>query len=43
MPNWNHRNLSDRILPELQRRGVSDATIEQIMVKNPARILAGAR
>jgi phosphotriesterase-related protein len=41
MPNWNHRNLSDRILPAVRRRGVSDETIEQIMVANPARIMAG--
>lgn len=41
MPNWNHRNLTDRILPEVRRRGVADETIEQIMVANPARILAG--
>jgi phosphotriesterase-related protein len=39
MPNWNHLNLSDRILPEVRRRGVSDETIEQIMVTNPQRIM----
>ncbi|GAC1608924.1 MAG: phosphotriesterase-related protein [Mycobacteriales bacterium] len=41
MPNWNHRTVSDRVLPEMRRRGVTDETIEQIMVANPARILAG--
>ncbi len=41
MPNWHHRYISDTLLPEMRRRGVSDETIEQIMVKNPARILAG--
>ena len=41
MPNWHHRAVSDRVLPEMRRRGVTDATIEQIMVANPARILAG--
>ena len=41
MPNWHHRYISDRVLPEMRRRGVSDETIEQIMVANPARILAG--
>jgi len=41
MPNWHHRYISDTVLPEMRRRGVSDDTIEQIMVGNPARILAG--
>ena len=41
MPNWHHRYISDQVLPEMRERGVSDATIEQIMVANPARILAG--
>jgi phosphotriesterase-related protein len=40
MPNWNHRTISDRVLPDLRRRGVEEDTIEQIMVRNPARILA---
>ncbi len=42
MPNWNHRTLSDRVLPEVRQRGVSEDTIHQIMVTNPARILVGA-
>ncbi|MBC7724239.1 MAG: phosphotriesterase [Burkholderiaceae bacterium] len=42
-PNWNHANISDRILPKIRERGVSDETIHQIMVTNPARILAGRR
>lgn len=41
MPDWNHRTVSDRVLPEMRRRGVSEETIHQIMVGNPARILAG--
>lgn len=41
MPNWHHRTVSDRVLPEMRRRGVTDGTIEQIMVANPARILGG--
>lgn len=41
MPNWNHRCISDRVLPALRERGVTDETIEQILVTNPARILAG--
>jgi phosphotriesterase-related protein len=39
-PNWNHANVSDRVLPKLRERGVSDATIDQMMVVNPARVLA---
>ena len=42
MPNWHHRYICDTVLPAMRQRGVSDAAIEQIMVKNPARILAGA-
>jgi phosphotriesterase-related protein len=37
---WTHAAISDRILPALRQRGVSDATIEQMMVANPARILS---
>jgi phosphotriesterase-related protein len=39
-PEWTHENISDRVLPELRRRGVSDDTIHQIMVTNPARLLS---
>jgi phosphotriesterase-related protein len=39
-PTWHHANVSDRVLPELRRRGVSDETINQMMVINPARVLA---
>lgn len=38
-PEWTHLGVSDRVLPELRRRGVSEETIQQIMVTNPARIL----
>jgi phosphotriesterase-related protein len=38
-PHWNHFNVSDRVLPTLKSRGISDETINQIMVVNPARIL----
>jgi phosphotriesterase-related protein len=41
MPNWHHRYISEGVLPELRRRGVAEETIEQIMVGNAARILAG--
>jgi phosphotriesterase-related protein len=39
-PEWNHAAISDRVLPALRQRGVSDAAINQIMVANPARILS---
>lgn len=39
-PEWTHENISDRVLPELRRRGVGEDTIRQIMVDNPARIFA---
>lgn len=35
---WHPLHLSDDILPELQRRGITPAQIEQMTVKNPARI-----
>jgi phosphotriesterase-related protein len=41
MPNWHHRYISEGVLPELRQRGVAEEAIEQIMVRNPARILAG--
>jgi phosphotriesterase-related protein len=43
MPDWTHLIVSEQVLPELRRRGVSEEIIDQIMVRNPARILAGAR
>jgi phosphotriesterase-related protein len=42
-PNWHHANISDRIIPAIRERGVSDETIRQIMVTNAARILVGRR
>ncbi|WP_432835261.1 phosphotriesterase family protein [Dactylosporangium sp. CA-092794] len=41
-PRWTHFRISDEILPALRTRGVSENTLQQIMVDNPARIL-GAR
>jgi phosphotriesterase-related protein len=38
-PDWNHEVVSDRILPALRERGISEDTITQIMVGNPARLL----
>ena len=42
-PNWHHANISDNILPNLRAKGIDEDTITQIMVRNPARILAGTR
>ncbi|MBX9472395.1 phosphotriesterase family protein [Microcella sp.] len=42
MPEWTHLIVSEQVLPELRRRGVSEETIDQIIVGNPARILAGS-
>ncbi|WP_291425005.1 hypothetical protein [Deinococcus sp.] len=35
---WHPLHLSDDILPELQRRGISQEQIEQMTVNNPARV-----
>lgn len=40
-PNWHHANISDNILPAIRERGVSDASIHQMMVVNAARVLTG--
>ncbi|WP_457317367.1 phosphotriesterase family protein [Sinomonas sp. RB5] len=42
-PNWHHANISDRILPAIRQRGVSEETIHQIMVTNAARVVTGRR
>jgi len=39
-PHWNHFNVSNRVLPALRERGVSEEAIRQMMVANPARVLA---
>lgn len=41
-PNWNHHFISDQVLPQLRERGVTEHQIRQMMVVNPARVLAGA-
>ena len=38
-PHWQMSHLSTRILPELLSRGVSQDEIDQMMVRNPARLL----
>jgi phosphotriesterase-related protein len=39
-PRWHNTTVSDHVLPELRRRGIDDKTINQMMVENPARLLA---
>ncbi|OUS94284.1 phosphotriesterase [Rhodococcus sp. NCIMB 12038] len=43
VPNWNNTNISDNVIPALRELGVDDDTVHQIMVTNPARILAGTK
>ena len=38
-PNYHYRHISEDVLPELRRRGVSEAAISAMMVGNPAAIL----
>lgn len=38
-PEWTHFLISERVLPELARRGVPDEQIHTMMVANPARLL----
>ncbi|HET7083094.1 MAG TPA: phosphotriesterase-related protein [Candidatus Limnocylindria bacterium] len=41
-PNWQMENIPRRILPKLREVGVSDEEIEQMLVRNPARLLEPA-
>ena len=41
LPAWKHTLVSDIIIPDLRRQGVTDEQINQMMVVNPVRILAG--
>ena len=40
LPNWRFTHLHDEVLPALRERGVSDQDVEQMLVANPAQILA---
>ncbi|WP_060721985.1 phosphotriesterase family protein [Pseudonocardia sp. EC080625-04] len=40
-PNWHHHRISDHVLPELRRRGVTEDQITQMMVVNPVQVLTG--
>lgn len=42
LPNWRYTFIPQSVLPELARRGVSDAQIHQMVVENPRRILTRA-
>ncbi|MCX2748074.1 phosphotriesterase-related protein [Arthrobacter sp. MI7-26] len=37
MPNWNYRHISEDVLPELRRRGVTESQLRTILVDNPRR------
>ena len=41
-PRWNYNHISDDILPLLRKAGVSEAQIDQMLVKNPQAIFEGA-
>ena len=41
-PDWHMEHLFTGILPRLRDAGVDEATIEQLLVENPRRVLAGA-
>ena len=40
-PNWHHHRISDYVLPELRKRGVTEDQINQMMVVNPVQVLTG--
>lgn len=42
-PHWHMENLHTRLLPRLRDEGVTETTIETMLVRNPRRILAGER
>ena len=39
VPNWHMENISTRIVPMLKDGGASDDDLDQMMVRNPARLL----
>lgn len=40
-PHWHAANLADRVLPMLRAGGASEEDLHQMLVTNPARLLAG--
>jgi phosphotriesterase-related protein len=41
VPSWHMSHLFDTVLPKLSAAGVDDATLRQLMVVNPRRVLTG--
>lgn len=39
MPNWNYEHVHRDVLPALQERGVTADQVEQMLTRNPARLL----
>lgn len=42
LPDWHYNHICDAVLPALGREGVSSDQIEQMLVANPRRFLAGS-
>jgi phosphotriesterase-related protein len=40
MPNWSYAHVFKNIIPDLKRAGISDDSIDAMMVRNPRRLLA---
>ena len=40
-PNWHHHRISDYVLPELRKRGVTEDQLSQMMIVNPVQVLTG--
>ncbi len=43
LPRWHFTHIHDDVLPELRRRGVSDASIHTMLVENPRRYFTRER
>jgi phosphotriesterase-related protein len=43
VPHWNMENISRRVLPALLAGGATEEQLQQLMVRNPARILLPSR
>ena len=40
-PNWHYLHVTRDVVPELQRRGVGDEQVNQMLRENPRRFFAG--
>jgi len=38
MPNWHYRHITEDVIPALQKLGVTDEQVEQMLVTNPRRV-----